>query len=389
MRKSEKAEKISDAIGQVDEEIVAEADEKRISGNKEIRNAKTEIGVIRSGKKLWIPVVSAAACVAVVGALVLGGGENGDISIDGSETSLPGSLEGMESSDLSVHVETLAEAEYPVMAHYPNEDDCFDENGVWQDELAALYYDPWYEQSIERRQAGKNVEDTLNSFFQSTVSEFLIGSDGENRVYSPVNVYMALAMLAETTDGNSRSQILDLIGSDSIESLREQAENMWKANYRNDGATTSILANSLWLNESAAFNEETVNRLADSYRAASYRGNMSSKDMTAALRNWLNDQTGGLLGDAVEGVSLDPETVISLCSTVYFRAKWNSQFSPENNDYKTFHSPDADIETEFMNNTNDYGPYFWGEDYGAVWLAFADGGAMWLILPDEDKTVDD
>lgn len=382
-----KSEKISDAIGQVDEEIVAEAEEVRLNGNKKSETANKPIG-----KKVWIPTITAAACAAVVcGAMVLGGvGNGGNISTDGSETSSPGTLEVVDGDigDLLAHVETLAEAEYPVMAKYPNEDDCFDENGVWQDELAALYYDPWVEQGIERRQAGKRVYG-LTDFVMSSSNEFLTGSDGENRVYSPVNVYMALAMLAETTDGNSRSQILDLVGSDSIESLRKQAEDMWKASYRNDGATTSVLANSLWLNEGVTFNEGTVNRLADSYRVSSYRGDMSSEEMTAALRDWLNKQTGGLLGDAVENVALDPETVMSLCSTVYFRAKWSGQFSAANNEIKTFHSPGGDIETEFMNNTNDYGPYYWGEDYGAVRLMFADGGAMWLMLPDEDKTVDD
>lgn len=393
MRKSEKAEKISDAVGQVDEDIVTEADEKRTVGNENKKSKMTKSSGTRSEKKLWIPAVSAAACAAVVcGVLFLIGNEGGDILIDGSGTSSSDTLAGMNEGDgenLSVHVETLAEAEYPAMAQYPNEDDCFDENGVWQDELAALYYDPWEEQSMERRQAGELILDNLTGFVMSTSNEFLTDSDGENRVYSPGSTYMALAMLAETADGNSRYQILDLLEADSIESLREQAENMWKANYRSDGATTSILANSLWLNEKVTFNAGTVNRLADSYHASSYRGDMSSEDMTAALQDWLNKQTGGLLGDSVKNVKLDPETVMSICSTVYFRAKWDTVFLPSNNDFKTFHGSKGDIETEFMNSTNEYGPYYWGEDYGAVNLRFADGGSMWLILPDEDKTVDD
>lgn len=371
-----KSEKISDAIGLVDEDIVSEADEKRIS-------PKT-----KSGRKLLIPALSAAACAAVVCGTLLLSGNSGEIISDGSETTIAGIEDGND-ENLSVHVETIAEAEYPVMARYPNEEDCFDENGIWQDELAALYYYPWAEQSAERRNAGVIVMDSLTGFVISASYEFLGNSDGENRVYSPGSTYMALAMLAETTGGNSRAQILDLLEADSIESLREQTDNLWKACYRNDGATTSILANSMWLNEQIAFDRETLNRLADSYHASSYSGDTASEEMTAALQDWLNKQTDGLLGDAADNVTLDPETIISLCSTVYFRAKWNDQFSSENNEFKTFHSPDGDIQTEFMNNTSDYGPYFWGDDYGAVRLAFADRGAMWLILPDEDKTVDD
>lgn len=33
--------------------------------------------------------------------------------------------------------------------------------------------------------------------------------------------------------------------------------------------------------------------------------------------------------------------------------------------------------------------YFWGEDFGAVYLGLRDGSRMWFILPDEGKTVDD
>ena len=78
---------------------------------------------------------------------------------------------------------------------------------------------------------------------------FLSGAGEENRVYSPLNVYMALAMLAEVTGGESRAQVLNLLGSDSLESFRSQASDLWNDHYCDDGATTSILASSLWLDE--------------------------------------------------------------------------------------------------------------------------------------------
>ncbi|MCM1022923.1 MAG: hypothetical protein NC395_02545 [Prevotella sp.] len=379
-----KSEKISDAIGRIDEDIVAEADGKRASSPQ------------KGGGRFLVPALSAAACAAVIcGAAVLANRGDDGISADTenvppiSETSIAEmSTVGENAAETSVYAETLAEAEYPVMAPYPNEDDCFDENGVWQDELAALYYYPWEEQSTERRKSGELLYDSLTGFARSSSYEVLAGSEGENRVYSPGSAYMALAMLAEISDGGSRAQILELFGTDTIESLREHTENFWKATYRNDGATTSVLANSLWLSKDADFDRETLNRLAESCYASSYSGDTSSEEMTAALRDWLNKQTGGLLGDAVNGVRLEPETVISLCSTVYFRAKWDLHFLAENNTVDTFHSPNGDIETEFMNDTDEYGSYYWGEDYGAVRLGFANGGAMWLILPDEDKTVD-
>ena len=51
-----------------------------------------------------------------------------------------------------------------------------------------------------------------------------------------------------------------------------------------------------------------------------------------------------------------------------------------------FHTPGGDVTTTFMNKQLTYGPYYWGDDFGAVSLALEDGSKMWLILPDEGLT---
>lgn len=273
-------------------------------------------------------------------------------------------------------VQTLSEAEYAEMAAYPEDGSDYERE-----------YLPWSEQNAARRQTGYAFE-YPEQFYKNTAEIFLTGAE-DNRVISSVNAYMALSMLAEVTDGSSREQILTLLGCESTEKLRTQSGNLWTSLYRNDGATTSILANSLWLDDDFSFKRGTANALSEYYHASSYRGNTADEAFSAALRDWLDTQTGGLLGDTIEGVEFDPETALALCSTVYFRAKWDRTFDPAKNDTKIFHSPSGDTETTFMNGRNEYGVYYAGEDFGAICLQFADGGGMWFILPDEDKTVDD
>ncbi len=272
-------------------------------------------------------------------------------------------------------LQSLAVAKYPKMAQYPDEtSQSFDSD-----------YDAWNEQRRERWNAAELLDDGIVDFYKTSSKEFLSGTDGKNLAYSPVNVYMALAMLAESADGNSRAQILDLLHTNSAETLRTQAKNLWMANYRNDGATTSILANSLWLANGMDFKKETVNTLASRYLASVYQGDTDSKEMTQALQNWINEQTGGLLKEAAGNAKLTKETIMDLISTIYFRGKWDIQFQKENNDMKVFHSADGDQKTEFMNGTNSTGTYYWGDGYGAIQLSFVDGGCMWLMLPDEGK----
>ena len=57
---------------------------------------------------------------------------------------------------------------------------------------------------------------------------------------------------AEQTEGNSRAQLLALLDCPDVEMLRKRACALWNANYRDDGAVTSILAASLWLDEDVA-----------------------------------------------------------------------------------------------------------------------------------------
>ena len=119
-------------------------------------------------------------------------------------------------------------------------------------------------------------------------------------MYSPVNTYMALAMLAEVTDGESRQQILDLLEAGDLKTLRAHGENIWRLCYSDDGAVTSIPANSLWLRDGMEYNQNTLDLLAQHYYASSYRGEMGSEEYDRALQTWLNEQTGGLLKEQAE-----------------------------------------------------------------------------------------
>ncbi len=332
-----KSEKLSAAIGDLSEEVIEKADRRR--------TAKTS----KKARKFPLKITAlTAACLAVV---------------IGITALVPHGISGY----------ALAEAVYPKATKYPGK--------------YAINYDSWKAERHARFEHRKLIGSGVNDFYKKTAEEFLSGD--ENRAYSPVNVYMALAMLGETTDGESRNQILDLLGADNIGELREDARNMWLANYCNDGAVTSILANSVWLNEDVNIEQQTVDTLAKNYYASSYRGDVSSDKMTNDVQTWLNKQTNGLLGDYVKDVRLDPETVMALYSTVYFRAKWDNQFDKSKNDTKIFYAANGDIQTEFMNDTDTYGMFYAGEDFGAMTLDFKVGGKMWFILPDEDKTIDD
>ena len=230
----------------------------------------------------------------------------------------------------------------------------------------------------------RGYADSLKTFFDKLVKEGLVSQEG-NVALSPVNIYLALAMLAETAEGNSRQQILDLMGLDSIEALRKQADQVWRANYWNDGLSTSVLASSLWLDERLSYNESVVNTLSKSYYASVFRGQMGSAELNNTLQDWLNKNTGDLLSDYVKDAKLTPGTVMSLATTINYQAEWDVFFPKELNTEDIFRTPTGDKTVTFM-HTSDRRGYYWGEGYSAICLPLKSKDLMWLILPDEGKT---
>lgn len=337
-----KKEDLQDAIGQVSDEYIESAEKLRKNPNK------------KSVKIAYKRVIAAAAGLAVI---------------------MTGIFAGIKY--LPASSGEIAVAKYEKKAAYPT--DCLNYDGA---------YEKWTEERSERIDAGKAVGDDLQPFCSRLMSEMLSDENAEesNVVYSPLNIYMSLALLAESAGGESRQQILDLLSLDGIEQLREQAGNVWNSSYQDDGAVTSILANSLWLDEDISYNRNALKNIAENYYASSYSGKMGSDEFNSLLQDWLNEQTGGLLEEQASEIELSPQTVLSLASTVYFKAKWATEFSEDNTLQGTFHSRSGDVECDFMNQYGDM-MYFTGDNYSAAALPFEDGGYMWLILPDEGTDI--
>ncbi len=297
-------------------------------------------------KKPWLGAAAAALVLVILGGILLAPG-GGPVAY------------------------AITEAEYPKMAPYPESLGEFNDS-EWE---------AWWE-DMHAQQRDLGDISSLQNFFAQSSQTFLSGAPGENRVYSPLNVYMALGMLSQLTSGSSQEQILSLLGSGSIEDLRQQAGDVWNSNYRDDGVVTSILASSLWLNENVKFNQDTLDTLASDFYASSYCGKMGSEEMDKALQDWLNEQTGGLLKEQAGNIQLDRDTILALASTVYFKAKWGYEFFEGNTQKEVFHAPAGDMETDFMHQQAEH-YYYWGDKFSAVEQHFTQGGFMWFLLPDE------
>lgn len=333
-------------------------------------------------KRIITLILAGSLTLSLMGCVDTNTTNKNDVSDSKTETN----IDDNESDAQELAALAVSSAVYPEMAPDPYGplyvEDTEDDDAIYD------AYDAWRSDIRTRYQFFQNYSGELDSFFTDSMRQFLADSQGQNKIYSPVNVYIALGMLAEVTDGESRNQVLTLLGADSVESLRAQANAIWNANYRNDGATTSIFASSLWLDEDVKFVQPTLDMLAENYYASTFRGTMGSEELNNALQSWLNEQTGGLLEEQVSGVGLNEYTIMALATTVNFHARWRDEFYEGATYTGVFHGANGDLESDFMRQSRTR-TYYWGEYFSAVDQSLANVGTMWLILPDEGVSVDE
>ncbi|MBR6677747.1 MAG: hypothetical protein IKL23_03325, partial [Oscillospiraceae bacterium] len=110
-------------------------------------------------------------------------------------------------------------------------------------------FDDWYDAQMLRLDKAAAAVPAVAAFAEDCSAEVLAGTDTANRLWSPINAYIALAVTAELAGSHTQEELLRALGKDSIETLRQDISALWETIYSDNGREISVLANSLWLDE--------------------------------------------------------------------------------------------------------------------------------------------
>ncbi|MBR5995190.1 MAG: serpin family protein [Eubacteriaceae bacterium] len=243
----------------------------------------------------------------------------------------------------------------------------------------------WLDTYSQMAERSAELQNGMNGYYAELMNRILVSED-KNTICSPLNTYIAFAMLAEVTDGNTRQQILDMLQVSDIETLRQNIRTIWESNYVDTPILKSLLANSMWLNDVYTYNSKTMKRLAETYYASSFSGNPGSQAMNQALQDWTDKNTGGLLSEHVQDMNLDSDTVLAIVSTIYYKAMWASAFDEQMTTQQTFHGTLHDTTVNMMHMTDSM-EIFSNDNFTALGLNLNDSGAMYFYLPNEGVDV--
>ena len=284
--------------------------------------------------------------------------------------------------DLTKYV--VKEAAYPVYPKEPRFEDYFDENGEGDWDAYDAAYTEYREalQKLGKLDAEPDGGAVL-AFANRTLGK--IFADSENRVYSPISLYVALSMLTEMTAGETKQQVMELLSAADSETLRQTVRDLWMSVYLDDGRSVCRLANGAFLRENADVKQEAVDALADWYYASSYRVPMGTAEADEAIASWLNQNTGGLLSQETREIQTEVDNLLRLYNTIYYKSSWRDAFESSRTKQDTFTAADGSAQkVDFMHRTES-GSYRKGDGYTAAPRSL-NYGRMVFVLPDEGVT---
>ena len=317
--------------------------------------------------------VKAAACAVLAGLMLAGCGT--EVISCQAEGPAP-------AVDLAQYV--VKETAYPAYPAEPQYEDYAGLTGeVNWDAYDAAYTE--YREALQKLGKFDAEPDSaaVTAFADKTMGK--IFADSESRVYSPISLYAALAMLTEMTDGDTKQQVMDLLGAADSESLRRTVRDLWMSVYLDDGQSVCRLANGAFLRENAEVKQAAVDTLADWHFASTYRVPMGTAEADEAIASWLNQNTGGLLSQETREIQTEIDDLLRLYNTIYYKSGWEDAFDSSRTAEDVFTAADGTEQTaEFMHRT-DEGGCRKGEGYTAAPMRLR-YGRMVFVLPDEGVT---
>ena len=226
---------------------------------------------------------------------------------------------------------------------------------------------PKYEEPVDASQIGFAVD-----FFKSVNAA---EPQNGNVVVSPYSAAVALSMLAEGAEGQTKAEF-----NNALDNVLYKAEDL--------GSNDSVIvksANSLWIDDDFSPRNRYVSLLEKDFDAFVDVENFASPVAMQAINNWCSEHTNGKIKDIID--RLDPSTVMVLVNALYFNASWDYEFDPALTTTQTFHGLSGDSKVRLMTSK---GYYMYAESQGFQMIQLPYEGlkyAMYVILPPEGSDI--
>ena len=191
----------------------------------------------------------------------------------------------------------------------------------------------------------------------------------QNLIVSPYSAGVALSMLAEGAEGQTRAEF-----DDALNGCMFMAEDL--------GSNDSLVvksANSVWVGDNFSIRNRYVNLLEKDYDAFVTTQNFLDPATVHAINNWCSENTDGKINKVID--RLTSNDVMVLINALYFNAPWQKAFDSESTEDRMFYGAVEHKDVPMMTQRDKF-RYAQYEGCQMIELPYAGGRyAMYVVLP--------
>ena len=234
--------------------------------------------------------------------------------------------------------------------------------------IGTISCGPSYTKPVEASQTGFAI-----SFLKNVNA---VTPKDENVVVSPYSAAVALSMLAEGAQGQTRVEFDNALGG-----VLYKAEDLGS----NDTVVVKS-ANSVWIDDNFSPRNRYVKLLQKDFDAFLDVLNFADPATVKAINNWCSENTNGKITEILN--RLDSGNVMVLINALYFNAPWEDEFDPDMTSEQTFYGVTKESRVKLMGRK---GYYLYAEHNGFQMIQLPYQGlkyAMYVILPPKGADID-
>lgn len=236
--------------------------------------------------------------------------------------------------------------------------------------------------SIARKQTtvDNRLVDASNRFSLRLFSELRKKATDQNIFLSPASVAFALSMTYNGATGETQkamAQALELRGM-SVAELNQANADLKASLINPDKSVELVIANSLWARQGIPFEAEFLKTNQEFYGAKVAELDFGDRNAPATINKWVNENTRGKIRQIVD--QLNPNDVMVLINTLYFKGPWSDPFSPEATKTEPFYLVNGKSKQHPLMFRNGRYPYLETKDFQVISLPYGMNSRLSMVV---------
>lgn len=208
----------------------------------------------------------------------------------------------------------------------------------------------------------------------------------ENLMLSPLSASVALTMLLNGSDGDTYTQIRDMLGytpDQDLDAINAGYQSLRRQLLEADPQVQLALANAVFYRDTfgPSIQPTFLEAMRTSFDAQIDGLDFGSPEALATINGWASDNTNGKIPKVLD--ELSPDLVMLLMNALYFKGDWTTQFKEDNTTARDFTLSDRTVAQVQTMNGDIEARYHEAEGYTAVELPYGRRNfSMIVAVPD-------